>query len=144
MPGPWTLGGLPDPACLDGGCDMNACCKGHHASPAQVGLGVVAPVLPAQDEAVGGAIYTCPMHPEVRQIGPGSCPKCGMALEPLMPTLTDDDTEVRGVRRRFWLTVALALPVMLMAMVPHLAGGLALSHATARVLQILELALSTP
>jgi P-type Cu+ transporter len=115
---------------------MNACCKGHHASPAQAGHDVVAPV-------VGGAIYTCPMHPEVRQIGPGSCPKCGMALEPLMPTLTDDDTEVRSVRWRFWITVALALPVMLIAMVPHL-SGVTLSFGTARTLQILELALSAP
>ena len=115
---------------------MNACCKGHHASPAAAGHDVVAPV-------VGGAIYTCPMHPEVRQVGPGSCPKCGMALEPLMPTLTDDDTEVRSVRRRFWLTVALALPVMLIAMVPHL-SGVALSLGTARTLQILEFALSAP
>src|ERR1700728_1117149 len=115
---------------------MSACRKGHHASPAQVGLGVVAPV-------VGGAIYTCPMHPEVRQVGQGSCQKCGMALEPLMPTLADDDTEVRSVRRSFWLTVALALPVMLIAMVPHLSGR-ALSFGTARTLQILELALSAP
>ena len=127
---------------------MNACCKGHHASPAQVGPeGVLA--LPSHGEAVGGAaaggaVYTCPMHPEVRQIGPGSCPKCGMALEPLMPTLVDDDTEVRGVRRRFWVTVALALPVMLLSMVPHLVGGLALNPVTARTLQILELALSAP
>jgi P-type Cu+ transporter len=66
-----------------------------------------------------------------------------MALEPLMPTLADDDTEVRSVRRRFWLTVALALPVMLIAMVPHLSGR-ALSFGTARTLQILELALSAP
>jgi P-type Cu+ transporter len=115
---------------------MNACCKGHHASPAPAGHGAAAPV-------VGGAIYTCPMHPEVRQVGPGSCPKCGMALEPVMPTLIDDDTEVRSVRRRFWLTVALALPVMLVSMVPHLSGR-ALSFGTARTLQILELALSAP
>jgi Cu+-exporting ATPase len=66
-----------------------------------------------------------------------------MALEPLMPTLIDDDTEVRSVRRRFWLTVALVLPVMLVSMVPHLAGR-ALSFGTARTLQILELALSAP
>jgi Cu+-exporting ATPase len=90
-----------------------------------------------------GTIYTCPMHPEVRQIGPGVCPKCGMALESLMPTLTEDDTEVRGVRRRFWLALGLALPVMLIAMVPHLAG-LSLSTGLARTLQLLELAFSTP
>jgi P-type Cu+ transporter len=111
---------------------MNACCKGHQASPAH------------GEAAAGGAIYTCPMHPEVRQVGPGSCPKCGMALEPLMPTLTEDDTEVRSVRRRFWLAVALALPVMLIAMVPHLVGGLAVGSGSAWTLQMLELALSAP
>src|SRR5438309_1346647 len=56
-----------------------------------------APASP-QAEAPPGTIYTCPMHPEVRQIGPGHCPKCGMALEPLMPTETTDDSEIRGVR----------------------------------------------
>src|SRR5690606_6859138 len=46
---------------------------------------------PAFDQAAAGTIYTCPMHPEIRQDHPGSCPKCGMALEPLMPSLDDDN-----------------------------------------------------
>lgn len=69
-----------------------------------------------------GTIYTCPMHPEVRQEGPGSCPKCGMALEPAMPSLDDDDGEVRALGRRLWTLVALTLPVFLVAMGPHLFG----------------------
>ncbi|GAA0921279.1 heavy metal translocating P-type ATPase [Rothia nasimurium] len=69
-----------------------------------------------------GTIYTCPMHPEVRQEGPGSCPKCGMALEPAMPSLDDDDSEVRSLGRRLWTLVALTLPVFLVAMGPHLFG----------------------
>src|SRR3979490_1841805 len=89
------------------------------------------------------AIYTCPMHPEVRQIGPGHCPKCGMALEPLMPTASEDDGEVRSGRRRFWIALALAIPVMLIAMVPHLAGRV-LDPDTAWTLRLFELALSTP
>jgi P-type Cu+ transporter len=69
-----------------------------------------------------GTIYTCPMHPEVRQEGPGSCPKCGMALEPAMPSLEDDDGEVRAMARRLGVLVALTLPVFLVAMGPHLFG----------------------
>jgi Cu+-exporting ATPase len=83
------------------------------------------------------------MHPEIRQIGPGHCPKCGMALEPLMPTEVEDDGEIRSVRRRFWVATTLAIPVMLIAMAPHLLGW-ALDSTTAWTLRILELALSAP
>jgi P-type Cu+ transporter len=96
-----------------------------------------------QVEAPAGTIYTCPMHPEVRQIGPGHCPKCGMALEPLMPTEMADDSEIRSVRWRFWMAVALAIPVMLIAMIPHLFGGV-LETATAWMLRMLELTFSAP
>ncbi len=89
------------------------------------------------------AIYTCPMHPEIRQIGPGHCPICGMALEPLAPVGTEDASELRRIRLRFVIAAALALPVVAVAMVPHLLG-LDLSHATARVLRAIELILSAP
>ncbi|HEY4292115.1 copper-translocating P-type ATPase [Luteibacter sp.] len=69
-----------------------------------------------------GTIYTCPMHPEVRQEGPGSCPKCGMALEPALPSLDDDDGEVCALGRRLALLFALTLPVVAVAMGPHLFG----------------------
>lgn len=69
-----------------------------------------------------GTIYTCPMHPEVRQEGPGSCPKCGMALEPAMPSLEDDNGEVIALGGRLATLVALTLPVFLIAMVPHVTG----------------------
>ena len=90
-----------------------------------------------------GTVYTCPMHPEVRQIGPGHCPKCGMALEPLMPTETTDDGEIRSVRRRFWIALTLAIPVMLIGMVPHLFGN-TLRPAMAWTFRVLELMLSAP
>jgi Cu+-exporting ATPase len=90
-----------------------------------------------------GTIYTCPMHPEVRQVGPGTCPKCGMALEPVMPTEAEDDTELRGVRRRFWIAVALAVPVTAIAMVPHVLG-MSLTHGTAQWLRMMELLLTAP
>ena len=76
-----------------------------------------APAAPA------GTIYTCPMHPEVQQVGPGDCPKCGMALEPMMPSLDEDDGgELRAMTRRFGWLVALTLPVFALAMGPHLFG----------------------
>lgn len=70
-----------------------------------------------------GSIYTCPMHPEVRQNGPGTCPKCGMALEPLLPTAEPDDgSDVRDLATRFWSLVVLTIPVILLDMGPHLFG----------------------
>jgi Cu+-exporting ATPase len=101
------------------------------------------PPIPPRAQVAAGTIYTCPMHPEVRQIGPGHCPKCGMALEPLIPTASEDDSEVRSVGQRFWIALALAIPVMLIAMVPHLVGR-ALDPNTAWTLRLLELGLSAP
>ena len=78
---------------------------------------------PATKPADAGAIYTCPMHPEVEQVGPGECPKCGMALEPKTPSAdAGDDGELRAMTRRFWLLVVLTLPVFALAMGPHLLG----------------------
>jgi cation transport ATPase len=94
-------------------------------------------------DATAGTIYTCPMHPKIRQFGPGHCPKCGMALEPLVPTEVEDEGEIHNVRRRFWMATALAIPVMLIAMAPHL-WGQALDSTTAWTLRVLELALSAP
>jgi Cu+-exporting ATPase len=78
---------------------------------------------PAPAPAPPGAIYTCPMHPEVQQTGPGDCPKCGMALEPMMPSLDEDDGgELRRMSRHVGVLAALTLPVFLLAMGPHLFG----------------------
>ena len=90
-----------------------------------------------------GAIYTCPMHPEIRQVGPGSCPICGMALEPLMPSDAEDDSTLEAVKKKFWISAALSLPLVALAMVPHLLN-LHLSDSTARLLRYFELALSAP
>jgi Cu+-exporting ATPase len=71
--------------------------------------------LPAKPRA--GTVYTCPMHPEIEEDHPGTCPKCGMALEPKTVTAeTEDDSELREMSRRFWVAVALALPILLSAM----------------------------
>jgi Cu+-exporting ATPase len=70
-----------------------------------------------------GAIYTCPMHPQIRQIGPGSCPICGMALEPEMVTAgSGPNPELADMTRRFLIGLALALPVIVIEMGGHLAG----------------------
>jgi heavy metal translocating P-type ATPase len=61
-------------------------------------------------------IYTCPMHPEIRQTGPGNCPKCGMALEPLLAAADDDHAEIDDMRRRLWISTALTLPLLVVAM----------------------------
>ncbi|WP_031256572.1 heavy metal translocating P-type ATPase [Curvibacter lanceolatus] len=69
---------------------------------------------------VKGALYTCPMHPEIRQDHPGNCPKCGMTLEPLLPELEEDDNpELRDFRHRFWWTLPLTSAVFVLAMFGH-------------------------
>jgi Cu+-exporting ATPase len=95
---------------------------------------------PADSEA----IYTCPMHPEIRQKGPGSCPICGMALEPAMVTGDEGPSaEYRDMRRRFWVGVVLSVPLVVIAMGRHVLPGLA--HAIpAAALSWVELALASP
>jgi Cu+-exporting ATPase len=67
-----------------------------------------------------GVIYTCPMHPEIRQKGPGNCPICGMALEPAMPgAATERSTELIDMTWRFWVGLALAIPVLVLEMGGH-------------------------
>ena len=93
----------------------------HHHHHAGSGSGNAQPTTPpAAVPAVAGAIYTCPMHPEIRQDHPGICPKCGMTLEPLIPELTDDDNpELRDFQHRFWWTLPLTGVVFVLAMFGH-------------------------
>ncbi len=70
-----------------------------------------------------GTIYTCPMHPEIRQVGPGSCPICGMALEPLLVSAdSGPNPELADMTRRFWIGLALTIPVFALEMGSHLLG----------------------
>ncbi|MBD1602034.1 heavy metal translocating P-type ATPase [Pseudomonas typographi] len=70
--------------------------------------------------APGGTFYTCPMHPEIRQARPGNCPKCGMALEPELPSLeAGDNPELKDFTRRFWWSLPLSVVVLLLAMFGH-------------------------
>jgi Cu+-exporting ATPase len=76
---------------------------------------------PPEAAAPAGTIYTCPMHPEVKQAGPGSCPICGMALEPERISLDDKpDPELIDMVRRFWIALALTIPVFVVEMGGHL------------------------
>ena len=91
-------------------------------------------------KAAAGTVYTCPMHPEVRQDHPGSCPKCGMTLEPVMPTLEDDDNpELRDFEHRFWWTLPLTVIVFALAMF-----GERLQLMDMRTQSWLEFALGSP
>ena len=94
-----------------------------------------APTTPA------GAVYTCPMHPEIRQDQPGNCPKCGMTLEPVLPTLADDDEnpELASFTRRFWRTLPFTVLVALLAMLGHRLGWFAMATQS-----WIELLLSLP
>ena len=106
-------------------------CHHKHAHPAPV------------DAAVPeGTIWTCPMHPEIRRDGPGSCPICGMALEPLEPTLGEGpNPELTDMTRRLWVSAALSVPLVVLTMGSELAGVELLPMKLAIWVQ---LALATP
>nr|WP_256578138.1 copper-translocating P-type ATPase [Pseudomonas sp. PIC25] len=96
----------------------------------------MAVVPPAADEGE----YTCPMHPEIRQRGPGTCPKCGMTLEPVLPELEQEENpELKDFSRRFWWTLPLTVIVTLLAMGGH---ALNLFHGTTQ--NWVELAIAAP
>ncbi len=103
--------------------------RGDHRKPAKV---------------KGTSSYTCPMDPEIVQDEPGNCPICGMALEPMMVSLDDEENpELVDMTRRFWVSVALSLPVLLLAM-GEVAGLSFESLASPRVLTWFEFAFATP
>src|SRR5690606_38011641 len=98
----------------------------------------------APREGPKDAIYTCPMHPEVRQVGPGDCPKCGMALEPLDATAEQDDSELRDMTRRFWISVVFSAPLLIYVMGSMFFGHPFESVISPEASQWIELALATP
>ncbi len=92
-----------------------------------------------------GAIYTCPMHPEFEQIGPGACPICGMDLEPkTIDTSGDcDEEQYLDMKRRFWVSVVLSVPLLILAMGPMV--GLRIADSLSdQVFGWLQLALAAP
>jgi Cu+-exporting ATPase len=97
---------------------------------------------PAADQS---ASYTCPMHPEVRQRGPGACPKCGMALEPVIVAREEEiNPELRLMTRRFWISLMLTAPLIALEMSAMLGGHSLRQVITPRLLALIELVLATP
>jgi Cu+-exporting ATPase len=145
-----------DPVC---GMDVDPAIAEHHAAHAGVEhyfcsagcqrkfesdpAHYVGVITPAQAAAPLDAIWTCPMHPEIQRPKPGSCPICGMALEPLLPSATaGPSAEYRDMRLRFWVGLALALPVFALEMGGHLTGlHMSLGRETNNWVQML---LATP
>ena len=101
---------------------------------------------PPHETGDRAGMYTCPMHPEVRQDHPGSCPKCGMALEAVTVSETtgEDNEELDDMSRRFRIATALALPVFVLAMLADLAPGWLPKALSMRMVQWIEFALATP
>jgi len=112
---------------------------GHHHHGHSAGEQVAAASTAAPKDASAGTIYTCPMHPEVRQDHPGNCPKCGMTLEPIIPLDEEDNSELIDFQRRFWWTLPLTLIVAILAMFGHRLGWFAMATQT-----WIELVLSLP
>ncbi len=101
-----------------------------------------APSAPATAASAvsNGSVYTCPMHPEIRQDHPGNCPKCGMTLEPILPRLEDDENpELASFTRRFWWTLPLTVIVTTLAMFGHRLGWFDMATQS-----WIEMALSLP
>jgi Cu+-exporting ATPase len=96
----------------------------------------------SQEPVPEGTIYTCPMHPEIRQVGPGSCPICGMALEPELASAdTGPNPELVDMSRRFWIGLALTVPVFALEMGSHLLGMHLVDQGTSNWIQFV---LATP
>jgi Cu+-exporting ATPase len=111
----------------------------HHGALEVIGAKPTNVPLPDPD-----AEYTCPMHPEIRQKGPGSCPICGMALEPVTVTLEErPNEELEDMRRRFWWSLALTMPILGLMIAEFLPGDL-LKRLPAGWRNWIELALATP
>lgn len=113
--------------------DTSSCCSGHSSSKE------------SDTPADPTAIYTCPMHPEIEQVGPGDCPICGMDLEPKVVSLDEEgeDKQYADMKRRFWVGVALSVPLLVIAMGP-MVGLRVADWMSQSVFGWLQLALATP
>ena len=102
--------------------------------------------LASVPEPKGRTQWVCPMHSEIVRAEPGTCPICGMALEPRSPALTeaDENPELRDMSRRFWFAVAMTVPLVILAMGDLLPGRPISQLLPMRPRMLLELALATP
>ncbi|MGD9632204.1 MAG: heavy metal translocating P-type ATPase [Pirellulales bacterium] len=116
-----------------------------HGHSAQHGHSAAAPKSAAATATDVDAIYTCPMHPQIEQRGPGTCPICGMALEPKVfsSDAPEDDNELVDMTRRFWVATALGVPVLLLVMLPMI--GVPIDHWLGHTTNLWrQFALATP
>ena len=93
---------------------------------------------------VGNTLYTCPMHPEIQQNRPGSCPKCGMTLEPITLESDEKSEELDDMNRRFWVSTALCVPLFILAMLHDITPQYLPEFLTGKMVQWIELFLATP
>src|SRR3989338_8808198 len=127
------------------------CLEEFRAHPQQYLGGAVVQLMPAAPAPakvvpppVEGALWTCPMHPEVVQDKPGACPKCGMALEPQTVTAEEEvNPELADMQRRFWASLVLTVPVFALAMSDVLPGQPVQHALSARLITWIQLALAT-
>ncbi|MDV3257070.1 MAG: heavy metal translocating P-type ATPase [Sphingomonas sp.] len=122
-----------------------------YLNPPEHDPAVRSPAMGALPEAAEGTVWTCPMHPEIRRDGPGQCPICGMALEPLEPSLEEGpNPELIDMSRRFWVSAALTLPLVVLTFGAELLGWHPFAmRAPSHLLgvpasMLLQLALATP
>lgn len=106
-------------------------------------MGAIASPAPVAAPTSSAAVWTCPMHPEIRADAPGACPICGMVLEPLLTPSGSDDGELRSMTKRFWVTLTLTVPVFVLAMAEMLPGR---THQALGVgtVTLVQLVLSVP
>ncbi|AMG75168.1 Cu(+)-exporting ATPase [Sphingopyxis granuli] len=126
--------------------DGHACCHGHHGHLADAKIGADDKRYDKVPAGYSGTVYTCPMHPQVRQTKPGSCPICGMGLELESATMAEEgpNPELVDFTRRFWIGAVLTLPLLVLTMGPFLGlGGVRDIFGERNTLWI-ELALGTP
>ena len=114
----------------------------HYLNPPATDPAITHPAMGALPQAAEGTVWTCPMHPEIRRDAPGSCPICGMALEPLEPTLEEGpNPELIDMTRRFWVSATFTLPLALLVVAVELFGW---ELMPMRTLMWVQLALATP
>ncbi|MGH8247362.1 MAG: heavy metal-binding domain-containing protein, partial [Gammaproteobacteria bacterium] len=102
---------------------------------------------PAPEPMLAAGKYTCPMHPEIVRDGPGSCPICGMALEPMHPSADEGpDPELIDMQRRFWVAAVLTVPIFVIAMAGLIPSQAVMDvlHGNMAALNWVQLALATP